>query len=557
MSTYQPDNPCIVQSDRTILVEVNSPRYVDARDALARFAELVKSPEHVHTYRITPLSIWNACAAGMAAAQIVDTLHDFAKYDVPRLIETEITELAARYGQLVLERDARGLVLHVAHPALAEELRRHREVSKLLESRSSDRTFAVDVDQRGRLKQALIKIGYPIEDLAGYRQGEALAIELRETTRDRLPFQLRDYQGEAAEVFYASGTARGGSGVVVLPCGAGKTIVGLACMAQVQTSTLVLTTNSTSTRQWIDELLDKTSLSTDLIGEYSGQSKAIRPVTVATYNMLTWRSGRQEAFEHLALFDERNWGLIIYDEVHLLPAPVFQVTAGLQARRRLGLTATLVREDGREDDVFALIGPKKVDVPWKVLEHQGWIAKAQCHEIRVSMPDALRMDYAVAPKRQKFRVASENPAKASVVRQLLQRHSGDQVLIMGMYVEQLKTLADDLNIPVLTGSTRQKRRDEVFEQFKTGELRQLAVSKVANFAVDLPDASVAIQISGTFGSRQEEAQRLGRILRPKPDTNQAYFYTLVSRDSVEQDFALKRQLFLCEQGYQYTIQDID
>lgn len=556
MSTYQPDNPCIVQSDRTILVEVNSPRYVEARDALARFAELVKSPEHVHTYRITPLSIWNACASGMAAAQIVETLHAFAKYDVPRLIETEIIDLAARYGQLKLERDPRGLVLHVDHPTLAEELHRHREVSQLLGQRVSSQAFVIDSDQRGRLKQALIKIGYPIEDMAGYLPGEHLALELRDTTPAGLPFQLRDYQQEAAAVFYASGTTRGGSGVVVLPCGAGKTIVGLACMAEVQAATLVLTTNITATRQWVAELLDKTTLPQDMIGEYSGQFKDIRPVTVATYNILTWRPGRDKAFEHLDLFDERDWGLIIYDEVHLLPAPVFQVTAGLQARRRLGLTATLVREDGREDDVFALIGPKKVDVPWKVLEYQGWIAKAQCHEIRVSMSDALRMDYAVAPKRQKFRVASENPAKASVVREILQRHSDDQILIMGMYVEQLQALADDLDIPVLTGSTRQKRRDEVFEQFKAGALRRLAVSKVANFAVDLPDASVAIQISGTFGSRQEEAQRLGRILRPKPDTNQAYFYTLVSRESVEQDFALKRQLFLCEQGYQYSIQDI-
>jgi DNA excision repair protein ERCC-3 len=556
MSTYQPENPCIVQSDRTILVEVDSPRYVAARDALARFAELVKSPEHVHTYRITPLSIWNACAAGMSAPQIVDTLYAFAKYEVPGLIETEILDLAARYGQLQLERGAHGLVLRVAHRALAAELRRHRELAPLLTARRSALEFDVDSDQRGRLKQALIKIGYPIEDLAGYRQGEHLAIELRETTSAGLAFRLRDYQREAAEVFYASGTARGGSGVVVLPCGAGKTIVGLACMTQVQASTLVLTTNITATHQWIAELLDKTTLPPEMIGEYSGQSKDIRPVTVATYNILTWRPGRHEAFEHLGLFDERDWGLIIYDEVHLLPAPVFQVTAGLQARRRLGLTATLVREDGREDDVFALIGPKKVDVPWKILEHQGWIAKAQCHEIRVAMPEALRMDYAVAPKRQKFRIASENPAKAPVVRQLLRRHSDDQVLIMGMYVEQLKELAADLDIPVLTGSTRQQRRDEVFEQFKAGKLQHLAVSKVANFAVDLPDASVAIEISGTFGSRQEEAQRLGRILRPKPGANQAYFYTLVSRDSVEQDFALKRQLFLCEQGYQYSIEDM-
>ena len=557
MSSPHPDNPCIVQSDRTILVEVDSPRYVEARDALARFAELVKSPEHVHTYRVTPLSIWNACASGMAAEQIVDTLHAFAKYDVPQLIQTEIATIAARYGKLQLMRAPSGLVLTVDSKPLAEELVRQREVAPFLTERVSPCDFVIDSAQRGRLKQMLIKVGYPIEDLAGYREGERLEIGLRNTTQDDFTFQLRDYQQEAADIFYASGTARGGSGVVVLPCGAGKTIVGLACMAQVQASTLVLTTNVTATRQWIAELLDKTTLTEDLIGEYSSYTKDIRPVTLATYNILTWRAGRDQPFEHLDLFDQRDWGLIIYDEVHLLPAPVFQVTAGLQARRRLGLTATLVREDGREDDVFALIGPKKVDVPWKVLEHQGWIATAQCHELRVPMSDALRMDYAVTPKRQKFRVASENPAKTEVVRDILDQHADDQILIIGMYVEQLQELAAELDIPLLSGSTRQKRRDEVFEQFKAGDLRLLAVSKVANFAVDLPDAAVAIQISGTFGSRQEEAQRLGRILRPKPGTNQAYFYTLVSRDTVEQDFALKRQLFLCEQGYQYAIHDVE
>ena len=557
MSSPHADNPCIVQSDRTILVEVDSPRYVEARDALARFAELVKSPEHVHTYRVTPLSIWNACASGLAAEQIVDTLYAFAKYEVPQLIQTEITTIAARYGKLQLMRNSHGLVLTVDSKPLAEELVRQREVAPFLAARTSPCEFVIDGAQRGRLKQVLIKVGYPIEDLAGYREGESLEIALRDMTRDDLAFQLRDYQREAADIFYASGTARGGSGVVVLPCGAGKTIVGLACMAQVQASTLVLTTNVTATRQWIAELLDKTTLTEDLIGEYSSYTKDIRPVTIATYNILTWRAGRDQPFEHLELFDQRDWGLIIYDEVHLLPAPVFQVTAGLQARRRLGLTATLVREDGREDDVFALIGPKKVDVPWKVLEHQGWIAKAQCHELRVPMSDALRMDYAITPKRQKFRVASENPAKTSVVREILAQHADDQILIIGMYVEQLQDLAAELDIPLLSGSTRQQRRDEVFEQFKAGDLRLLAVSKVANFAVDLPDAAVAIQISGTFGSRQEEAQRLGRILRPKPGTNQAYFYTLVSRDTVEQDFALKRQLFLCEQGYQYAIHDVE
>ncbi len=558
MSSRPPDNPLIVQGDYTVLVEVHSPRFSEARDALARFAELVKSPEHVHTYRITPLSIWNACASGQTARGIIRALSDLAKYDVPHHVETEIAEYAARYGKLQLVRDAgQGLRLVSATELLATELRHQPDVAGFLGDALSPREFAVDPAQRGRLKQALIKVGWPVEDLAGYTPGEPLTIALRETTGGGLPFVLRDYQCEAAEVFHASGSARGGSGVVVLPCGAGKTIVGLACMARIQTSTLILTTNITATRQWIAEILDKTDLAADDVGEYTGESKQIRPVTAATYNILTWRSGQENSFPHLELFDSRDWGLIVYDEVHLLPAPVFQVTAGLQARRRLGLTATLVREDGREDDVFALIGPKKVDVPWKVLEHQGWIAAAQCHEVRIPMPEALRMDYAVAPKKEKFRIASENPLKIDVARDLLARHPDDAVLIIGMYVGQLQALARELEIPVMTGSTTQRRRDELFDKFRSGGLRRLAVSKVANFAVDLPDASVAIQISGTFGSRQEEAQRLGRILRPKPGANQAAFYTIVSRDTVEQEFAMNRQLFLTEQGYQYEIHDLE
>ena len=429
-------------------------------------------------------------------------------------------------------------------------------MTSLLAQRIGSREFLVEPAERGRLKQALIKVGYPVEDLAGYREGEQLELILRKETRGGLSFHLRDYQREAAETFYAAGTARGGSGVIVLPCGAGKTVVGLACMARLQTSTLVLTTSVTATRQWIAELMDKTTLPGEAIGEYNGHTKDIRPVTIATYNILTWRADKTGRFAHLELFDQRDWGLIIYDEVHLLPAPVFQVTAGLQARRRLGLTATLVREDGREDDVFALIGPKKVDMPWKELERQGWIASAQCHEVRVAMPEPLRMDYAVALPRDRFRIAAENPLKKEMVRQILAYHPHAQTLIIGMYVEQLRELAEELEVPLLTGSTRQSRRDELFTQFKAGAIRLLAVSKVANFAVDLPDASVAIQVSGTFGSRQEEAQRLGRILRPKPGENQAHFYTLVSQDTVEQDFALKRQLFLCEQGYEYEIHDI-
>src|SRR5215472_8944135 len=557
MSTARYENPFIVQSDHTVLVEVDSPRYVEGRDALARFAELVKSPEHVHTYRITPLSIWNACAAGVTVEWIRETLRGLSKYDVPRHVEIEIAEYASRYGRLKLTRDDRGLVLNISAAALAEELARQERVASFLGQRIGPREFLVDPAEHGRLKQALIKVGYPVEDLAGYQAGEQLEIVLRGETRGGTSFHLRDYQRAAAEIFYAAGTARGGSGVIVLPCGAGKTIVGLACMARLQTSTLVLTTSVTASHQWIAELTDKTTLPAEAIGEYSSQVKEIRPVTIATYNILTWRADRNDTFAHLELFDHRNWGLIIYDEVHLLPAPVFQVTAGLQARRRLGLTATLVREDGREDDVFALIGPKKVDKPWKELERQGWIASARCYEVRVEMPEALRMDYAIASPRDKFRIASENLLKRDRVRQILASHPDAQILIIGMYVKQLRELAEAFAIPLLTGTTRQSRRDELYTQFKSGAIRLLAVSKVANFAVDLPDASVAIQVSGTFGSRQEEAQRLGRILRPKAGENQAHFYTLVSQDTVEQDFALKRQLFLCEQGYQYEIHDFE
>ena len=557
MPQFNPANPLIVQGDHTVLMEVDGPHYAAARDVLARFAELIKSPEHVHTYRITPLSIWNACAAGVETAEIVETLHKFSKYDVPQHVAVEIRDYASRYGRLRLSRDGRGLVLAAKDRPLAEEIGQNKHVAALLGERLSPLEFHVDPLMRGRLKQALIKIGFPVEDLVGYRAGETLPISLRATTAAGESFRLRRYQDEAARVFHANGTARGGSGVIVLPCGAGKTVVGMACMAQVQSSTLVLTTGVTASRQWIAELLDKTSLQADQIGEYSGSRKNVRPVTVATYNIMTYRPRKDAEFVHLELFDQRNWGLIIYDEVHLLPAPVFQVTAGLQARRRLGLTATLVREDGREDDVFALIGPKKVDVPWKVLENQGWIASARCTEIRLALPEEIKMPYAVADARRKFRIASENPLKTDVVKSLLAKHRKQPTLIIGMYVDQIRGVAKELGVPVLTGSTSQRKRDALFEDFKTGRLDVLAVSKVANFAVDLPDASVAIQISGTFGSRQEEAQRLGRILRPKPGENQAHFYTVVSRDTVEQDFALKRQLFLCEQGYAYEIRDVD
>lgn len=557
MPGYRPENPLIVQGDHTVLVEVASPHYQEARDRLVAFAELVKSPEHVHTYRITPLSIWNACAAEIDPAWIVESLQRYAKYPLPAHVVHEIGDFASRFGRLKLHRGDGGLVLEAEDEPLAEEVSRHQKIAPFLLKRLSATEFQVHPGERGRLKQALVKIGFPAQDLAGYVEGESLKIGLLSLTRSGRPFQLRDYQQGAADAYYAGGRDEGGSGVVVLPCGAGKTIVALSCMSQVQSSTLILTTGITAARQWISEILDKTDLQEDQVGEYSGEVKQVRPVTVSTYNIMTYRQpGMPDGFLHLDLFDRANWGLIIYDEVHLLPAPVFQVTASLQARRRLGLTATLVREDGREDDVFALIGPKKADIPWRELEHQGWIAAASCQEIRLKLPDSARMEYAMADARSKFRLAAENPRKNQVVEDLLHTHRDSQVLIIGTFVDQLRGLARQLDIPVLTGSTGQKKRDRLYRSFRQGEIRALAVSKVANFSVDLPDASVAIQISGTFGSRQEEAQRLGRILRPKKGENQAHFYTLVSRDTVEQDFALKRQMFLCEQGYEYRIQDL-
>jgi DNA excision repair protein ERCC-3 len=555
VTQYRPDNPLIVQGDQTVLAEVDSPRFSEARDRIAPFAELVKSPEHVHTYRITPLSVWNACAAGSGPDEILGALHEFSKYPLPSVVETSIRDAATRYGRLRVLRGADGLVLEADEPELAELVSRIRGVAGHLGDRISRTAFRVPAAGRGRLKQALVKAGWPAEDLAGYTPGEPLPISLRPTTRAGEAFALRAYQSDAAGAFHAGGSERGGSGVVVLPCGAGKTVVGMECMARVGSSTLVLTTSVTAVRQWIGELLDKTSLHEDQVGEYSGLAKDIRPVTVATYQVLTHRERADAPFRHLELFDRRDWGLIVYDEVHLLPAPVFQVTAGLQARRRLGLTATLVREDGREDDVFALIGPRKADVPWKELEGQGWIAKAECTEVRVPLPKSLRMPYATSDPRQQFRIASENPDKLPVVRRILERHAGEPALVIGMYVDQIAWIADQLGVPVLTGTTGQRKRDALYRDFREGRIPVLAVSKVANFAVDLPDAAVAVQVSGTFGSRQEEAQRLGRILRPKAGANQAHFYTLVSRDTEEQEYAMKRQLFLCEQGYAYRIAD--
>jgi DNA excision repair protein ERCC-3 len=555
VANYDPTNPLIVQGDRSILVEVDNPRYAEARDALAPFAELEKSPEHIHTYRLTDLSLWNAAAAGMTADEMVDVLRRFSKFPLPGTLGADLAERVGRYGRVRLERAGDKLKLVCLDRPLLEELARQPKVREYLGARLDPAGFLVEPAHRGVLKQALIAVGYPAEDLAGYTEGAALPIALRELCRSGQPFHVRDYQREAASIFYAGGDVRGGSGVIVLPCGAGKTIVGLAAMALMQRNTLVLTTGITAVKQWRREILDKTSLTDDQVAEYTGEVKDIGPVTLATYQILTYRPDKKEEYPHFKLFDQRDWGLVIYDEVHLLPAPVFRVTAQIQARRRLGLTATLVREDQKEADVFSLIGPKKYDVPWRELESRGWIAEATCTEIRVALPEPLRMEYAVAEWRNKYRLASENPAKDDVVARLLDVYPGKRVLIIGQYLKQLRQLRKRFQIPLITGQTPNSEREELYNKFRHGELRHLILSKVGNFALDLPDANVLIQVSGTFGSRQEEAQRLGRILRPKADGEVAHFYTLVTRDTRELDFAHHRQLFLTEQGYSYNIAD--
>jgi len=553
-------NPIIVQSDKTVLLEVDNPLYEAARDQLARFAELEKSPEYIHTYRITPLSLWNAAAAGLSAETIIDTLKTYSKYPLPDNVRIDIADYVSRYGRVKLIREDTHLFLLSDDAALVAELARHKQLRPYILKRVGPLRLQVAPLRRGHIKQALVAIGYPAEDLAGYVQGAPLQFALLQTARSGEPFALRPYQEHAAGAFYAGGALHGGSGVIVLPCGAGKTIVGMAVLEKLQCAALILTTSTVAARQWISEFLDKTDLPEESIGEYSGLRKQVRPVTVSSYQMMTYRPRRpakrgepQEKYPHFALFNEQDWGLIIYDEVHLLPAPIFRITAEIQARRRLGLTATLVREDRRERDVFSLIGPKKYDAPWKDLEQQGWIATAECHEIRISLPDELRLAYAMTEDRNKYRVAAENPRKFAVLDQLLSKHPHDSVLIIGMYLSQLRQAAERYGYPLITGKTSVRKRQKLFEEFRGGEIGRLIVSKVGNFAVDLPDANVAIQISGTFGSRQEEAQRLGRILRPKRHGLLAHFYGLVTRDTRDQEFAAKRQLFLTEQGYRYEI----
>ena len=540
------DGPLIVQSDKTLLLEIDHPRASDCRKAIAPFAELERSPEHVHTYRLTPLGLWNARAAGHDAEQVVDTLLTFSRYAVPHALLVDIAETMARYGRLRLEKHpVHGLVLASSDRPVLEEVLRAKKVAGMLGARLDDDTVVVHGSERGNLKQALLKLGWPAEDFAGYVDGEAHPIELAEDD-----WQLRPYQQEAAESFW-----HGGSGVVVLPCGAGKTLVGAAAMAHAQATTLILVTNTVSARQWKDELVRRTSLTEDEIGEYSGTSKEVRPVTIATYQVLTTR--RKGAYPHLELLDARDWGLIVYDEVHLLPAPVFKLTADLQARRRIGLTATLVREDGREGDVFSLIGPKRFDAPWKQIEAQGFISPAACFEVRVDLPPSDRLEYAAATDDERYRLAASAPAKIDAVKELIAQHPDEQILVIGQYLDQLDTLSEALNAPQITGATPVDEREELYRQFRVGEIQLLVVSKVANFSIDLPEASVAIQVSGSFGSRQEEAQRLGRLLRPKQSGHTASFYTLVARDTIDQDYAQNRQRFLAEQGYSYTIMDAD
>ncbi|WP_328956219.1 DNA repair helicase XPB [Kitasatospora purpeofusca] len=540
------DGPLIVQSDKTLLLEIDHPKAAECRRAIAPFAELERAPEHVHTYRVTPLGLWNARAAGHDAEQVVDALVTYSRYPVPHALLVDVADTMARYGRLRLTKHpTHGLVLSSTDRPVLEEVLRSKKIVPLVGDRVDPDTVVVHPSERGQIKQVLLKLGWPAEDFAGYVDGEAHPIELAEDG-----WSLRPYQAQAVEGFW-----HGGSGVVVLPCGAGKTLVGAAAMAHAKSTTLILVTNTVSARQWKHELVKRTSLTEDEIGEYSGTRKEIRPVTIATYQVMTTK--RKGVYAHLELFDARNWGLVVYDEVHLLPAPVFKFTADLQARRRLGLTATLVREDGREGDVFSLIGPKRFDAPWKEIEAQGYIAPADCCEVRVTLTDSERLAYATAEPEERYRFCATTATKRRVVEALVKKHEKDQTLIIGQYIDQLDELGEVLDAPVIKGETSNAQREKLFEAFRNKEIGVLVVSKVANFSIDLPEATVAIQVSGTFGSRQEEAQRLGRVLRPKADGHSAHFYSVVARDTVDQDFAAHRQRFLAEQGYAYRIIDAD
>jgi DNA excision repair protein ERCC-3 len=540
------DGPLIVQSDKTLLLDIDHPLSTECRRAIAPFAELERAPEHMHTYRLTNLGLWNARAAGHDAELVIDTLIKYSRYAVPHALLIDVAEQMSRYGRLRLEADpVHGLILVTTDTAVLEEVIRAKKIAPLLGIRIDQETIAVHPSQRGAIKQSLLRLGWPAEDFAGYVDGQAHPIFLKQDG-----WKIREYQEHAAEGFW-----HGGSGVVVLPCGAGKTIVGAAAMAHAQATTLILVTNTVAARQWRDELIKRTTLTEDEIGEYSGSKKEIRPVTIATYQVMTKK--KNGVYAHLDLFDSHDWGLIIYDEVHLLPAPIFRFTADIQSRRRLGLTATLVREDGMEGEVFSLIGPKRFDVPWKEIEAQGYIAPAECIEVRVNLTEAERLAYATAEQEERYRYCATTRTKRDVVQELVSLHAKEQILVIGQYLDQLDDLGETLGAPVIQGSTPQREREELFQAFRTGEISCLVVSKVANFSIDLPEATIAIQVSGAFGSRQEEAQRLGRVLRPKADGRGARFYSVVSRDTIDQDFAQNRQRFLAEQGYSYTIIDSD
>jgi DNA excision repair protein ERCC-3 len=540
------DGPLIVQSDKTLLLDIDHGMSTECRRAIAPFAELERSPEHIHTYRLTNLGLWNARAAGHDAEMVIDTLIKYSRYAVPHSILVDVAETMSRYGRLRLEADPiHGLILVTTDTAVLEEVIRAKKIAPLLGVRIDNDTIAVHPSQRGQIKQSLLRLGWPAEDFAGYVDGQAHEIALKQDD-----WKIRPYQELAAEGFW-----HGGSGVVVLPCGAGKTIVGAAAMAHAKATTLILVTNTIAARQWREELLKRTTLNEDEIGEYSGAKKEIRPVTIATYQVMTKK--KDGVYAHLDLFDTHDWGLIIYDEVHLLPAPIFRFTADIQSRRRLGLTATLVREDGMEGEVFSLIGPKRFDVPWKEIESQGYIAPAQCVEVRVNLSETERISYATAEPEERYRFCATTRTKRNVVESLVAHHAGEQILVIGQYIDQLDELSETLGVPLIKGETPVKEREILFNKFRTGEVTCLVVSKVANFSIDLPDATIAIQVSGAFGSRQEEAQRLGRILRPKSDGRSATFYSVVSRDTIDQDFAQNRQRFLAEQGYAYKIIDAD
>lgn len=549
------DNPLIIQSDFTLLLETHNEKFDIVRNGLTKFAELVKSPEHIHTYQLSPLSLWNAAAAGNKLEDIINFLNTYSKYDVPQNVIVEIRIIFKRFGLVEIHKynaDPYKLVLYIKDPSIEKEIFSNPKLKKFLLDKIDNQKYLVNLLSRGDLKVLFFEYGIPVYDIAGYVEGDKLDIKLRDNTLNNRKFNLREYQIMASEAFYQSGSVLGGHGTIVLPCGSGKTIVAMDIMSKVKTCTLILTTCVSAVHQWINEILDKTYLTKDQIGEYTGDVKVIKPVTVCTYQILIYRKTKNSDFNHFNLFRSQNWGLIIYDEVHLLPAPIFKITSEIQSTRRLGLTATLVREDNKETDVFCLIGPKKFDTPWKVLERQGWIAEAKCFEIKIPMPEYLLMEYLVADQKDKFNIAAKNPLKIKVLIDILNRHKNQLVLIIGHFIAQIEAVAEELNAPIITGKTPNSERDDLYKKFKNGDIKTLVVSKVANFSIDLPDASVLVQLSGTYGSRQEEAQRLGRILRPKHN-NISYFYSIITQDSIEERYSHKRQRFLTEQGYSYEI----